>query len=688
MKQNHTNCLIIQALLLFMFLGLNTYSQCTLIAPGDSFHIPTDSLEVYVSFDQNYLDQSGNGYHPVTQFLTSSAGICGNAGNFTSSNAKMTFPNAARLKPLKSYSISVWLKTSITSRMNLIDQRTGSWSPDLCNFTWYINSNYATGLTVSHHFNFPGYVNTVGQSAPYDATMDALNSNVSDGEWHHYVLVKNVEETIPTLKIYEDGCLISSRNIENADFVINGSLILGQPNSGSLPFNGHIDEFRIYKKALSKEEIHTLFRSCKPLMISDVQLPCPDSAWEVCISHPQSQVTYSIVNDLGQVLDTELPGCGESEICLTTSNFSGDSLFLQVNDLFCTRRLSSLDQNSFQTQFVQVDTTICTGDTILFNGSLISTPGSYTFLTNNSGCQTQTTLDVVVQGGTVTSIDTIICDGDVINYNGLLITSAGSYTFVDQILPCPGRTQLNVTVIPVQFNLVDTTICPGDTLMYLGSAITDSGTYSFSTNPGDCPEQTTLRVDYSSTIQRRVDAVICPGDSLIAEDGTVITTTSVYTALLNSAFCIKKITYSVEVLADSQVVDTTLCPGDTLIFSANEIITPGVYSITAPHPSGCDLTTTYRVTECLVNIEDVFEPSTKLDIFQIQDLYRKGKVSDYQLFLYDAAGRKVVEWAYPKLFSIKNLRDRISENQRLIWVMDYRHIQEGWKRSAGWIGRN
>ncbi|MFP4017499.1 MAG: immunoglobulin domain-containing protein, partial [Halanaerobiales bacterium] len=78
--------------------------------------------------------------------------------------------------------------------------------------------------------------------------------NINDYEWHHYALVYDGENII----IYVDGQAVGAPQYFPGPVLSNSNpIIIGSDLRGD-HFNGQLDEFRIYRRALTEEEIKSL----------------------------------------------------------------------------------------------------------------------------------------------------------------------------------------------------------------------------------------------------------------------------------------------------------------------------------------------------------------------------------------------------------------------------------------------
>ena len=72
MTLKQQNLILLLGVLLF---SLRAHTQCPVI-PTDTTNISNQNLFIYLPFDLNYQDQSGNGNHPTPTGMSLTQGIC------------------------------------------------------------------------------------------------------------------------------------------------------------------------------------------------------------------------------------------------------------------------------------------------------------------------------------------------------------------------------------------------------------------------------------------------------------------------------------------------------------------------------------------------------------------------------------------------------------------------------------
>ena len=75
----------------------------------------------------------------------------------------------------------------------------------------------------------------------------------TDADWHHWACVYDAKATGTNRFIYRDGILVAS-DVANSDFLGNGTFYIGQHSWGA-NFKGSLDEFHVWKRALTQEQI-------------------------------------------------------------------------------------------------------------------------------------------------------------------------------------------------------------------------------------------------------------------------------------------------------------------------------------------------------------------------------------------------------------------------------------------------
>jgi len=211
----------------------------------------TDSLVAYYPFNGNAIDESGNGYDATVNgpvLVTDRFDSINSAYYFDGYNDFMKLPDGVRFQPFTSSTICFWIKTPQTNRFDLFSQRTGNFNPSEHNFGITFNSP-VYGLQYTHpNYN---YENTTINNAPINTLLD--------GEWHYFAFVKDVDNSL--MIIYMDNIKIVEESILDVNYIVQGDLIIGTDINNNIPFNGLLDDIRIYNRALKESEIESILNS-------------------------------------------------------------------------------------------------------------------------------------------------------------------------------------------------------------------------------------------------------------------------------------------------------------------------------------------------------------------------------------------------------------------------------------------
>jgi len=127
---------------------------------------------------------------------------------------------------------------------------------------------------------------------------------------------------------------------------------------------------------------------------------------------------------------------------------------------------------------------LCEGDSIKVGNSYYSETGVYVEnLSNQFGCDSIVTLDLVVNPVNETVLDTMICEGDSIVIGTSVYKSTGSYTDVlSNRFGCDSTVYLTLTVNPTQAVDIHEDICDGSVFNLGTMQYSESGIYTYTFN--------------------------------------------------------------------------------------------------------------------------------------------------------------------------------------------------------------
>jgi hypothetical protein len=197
--------------------------------------------------DTTVGDSIGSNDGTAVGGMTWETGKCGSfAGGFDGSDDYVTMGTGEFFDFPDSFTIAAWVKTSTTG----VDQSVFS------------NFNNAVGN---------GYICEVGSTGTVRFRLTAVNVtgviDIADGNWHHISCVRDAANNL--LLLYVDGILDSTNVDEAIAYGAGYPVLIGgsydhrfgdgyPPNFNTEPFNGDIDDVRVYDRAINAHEATAL----------------------------------------------------------------------------------------------------------------------------------------------------------------------------------------------------------------------------------------------------------------------------------------------------------------------------------------------------------------------------------------------------------------------------------------------
>lgn len=208
---------------------------------------------------------------------------------------------------------------------------------------------------------------------------------------------------------------------------------------------------------------------------------------------------------------------------------SGTYLDTLVNSVGCDSLLT-LNLTVKAKSASTINKSICTGQSYFFNGVNHTTAGTFLdTLQNIAGCDSVITLNLSISNYTSGSKSVSICQGQSYFFNGSNLTTAGTYK---DTLTVPGGCDsiltLTLTVKSKTTSTINKSICTGQTYFFNGVNHTTAGTFLDTLqNAAGCDSIITLNLSISNYTSGTTSASICQGESY-AFNGTNLTTAGTY----------------------------------------------------------------------------------------------------------------------------------------------------------------
>ena len=207
-------------------------------------------LYLSYNFNGNLNDSSGNGRNATANgtitYGVGRKGVAGTAIQFRSGNI-MT----PTLPVYSVWSISFWFKTNSTSNTIWLEL-----SPLLNSINGFLSTINNDGSG-----KIRGYISSENNT---NVNFKYTNKSFNDNNWHHLVLILDRSQTSTNeIKIYIDNALqtlTTSLNNEQTGNFTSEKLYIGARGTTLIqPYNGLMDDFKLFNYPLTQTEITNLY---------------------------------------------------------------------------------------------------------------------------------------------------------------------------------------------------------------------------------------------------------------------------------------------------------------------------------------------------------------------------------------------------------------------------------------------
>ncbi|MEC3878975.1 LamG-like jellyroll fold domain-containing protein [Parapedobacter sp. 10938] len=234
---------------------LETYDQIstdTKTSEGYVLVVPADGLVAYYPMDGSGADAGPSAIDPSTVGNVVFSGPdrrgAATAAQFDGSSLLLVADHPAFNFGTGDFTVSLWVNTSNTRRMTVWNESGANGGRD--NQAWLrLGDN-----TTDRKMRFCVEDGTGG-------TILNIRDGVSDGEWHHVVCVREGRVS----RVYIDGALVregtasAAKDVSSSQPFKIGAQETGGGGSYTNYFNGLLDDFLIYGRAFSAQEVSELF---------------------------------------------------------------------------------------------------------------------------------------------------------------------------------------------------------------------------------------------------------------------------------------------------------------------------------------------------------------------------------------------------------------------------------------------
>ncbi|MEZ5902400.1 MAG: LamG-like jellyroll fold domain-containing protein [Alphaproteobacteria bacterium] len=288
--------------------------------PGDNFG-PTGNLVGWWKLDETSgttaADSSGNGNNGTMQngqdaTNDSAAGIINNALDFDGVNDGVFIGSPAAVDEVfnDGGTIAAWVYyDSFPVSGHRIMDKAGS-------FGWHLA---AGGGTIGFGRRFTGV----------DGDWSSSSAVINLGTWHHVALTYNDNATTNDPIMYVDGVSVGVTEVNtptgSANVDTSDNLIIGNRTGYARPFDGRIDDVRLYKRILSAAEIQELY---------DTGYPCKNPT-----AHRDGDMTYNTTHHVPQYCNLRewkamAPSAGDGGAgCTNPVGAEGDVVYNSISNV-------------------------------------------------------------------------------------------------------------------------------------------------------------------------------------------------------------------------------------------------------------------------------------------------------------------------------------------------------------------
>ena len=194
-------------------------------------------------------------------------------------------------------------------------------------------------------------------------------------------------------------------------------------------------------------------------------------------------------------------------------------------------------------------------------------------LKNINGCDSVVIFTLIEMPQIVETVDSTICYGDTIEWNGMKCYETRPYYANDLksvISGCDSTAILNLTVLPkVEEIIIIDSICPGETYEWYGYTLTGADTVSITElDANGCPAVTTLHLGVRTPDTTYVYETICEGSSLVWDGVPLTETYSDTTTHSNKFGCDSVVIFNLTVNPTIETTEyVTICYHDSITWN-------------------------------------------------------------------------------------------------------------------------
>ncbi len=399
----------------------------------DSLTYPSN-LFSWFKFDGNAEEETQNVPNGTVNGATLTTGRFGNPNNayqFTNYQDLITLPSQS-IDGAEEITISFWMKTTSTGD-GIVSAASSIGGNELLIYLKNDGSLEVTMNERAKHFTAP---------------------IVNDNQWHHIVFAASCKEGQGNL--YVDGVAAITRNgyFNPGELEVpNGAFIIGNdqdtPGGGGLSttqqYVGNIDDFKIYRRQLSIQEIEDIYNENinykTPFLFDWNALKiCEGETYSMNLTTKQNDVDYYLMNGANQIVDTAILS-NDSAYFDATINTNETFYIIAKNSFGCQKQFDS----TFAIQSVNAPS-----PSIVVNGNDLCTDvtaDNYNWLLNGTPISTQNCITMSSDGDyQIYIVNNPNCTSDTSAVHGYYSSVEENKNNALSIYPSPAKSILNIEI--------------------------------------------------------------------------------------------------------------------------------------------------------------------------------------------------------------------------------------------------
>ncbi len=256
----------------------------------------------------------------------------------------------------------------------------------------------------------------------------------------------------------------------------------------------------------------------------------------------------------------------------------------------------------FTESIVNLDASICEGDSVFFNGTAYTSAGEYTDTIPGGaafGCDSILLISITALDHAEETIVASLCGGDTIVINNVPYFASGMYgdtIYGGASNGCDSILTITIDTLPTSFTNINETLCSGESVVINGTTYDMPGSFADTISGGasnGCDSILNITIDTLPSVTMNIQEALCPGAS-VAINGVLYNMAGMYIDTIhggasNGCDSILNITIDTLPVASTNIAEA-LCPGESVDINGVTYDMAGFFTdtIIGGASNGCD----------------------------------------------------------------------------------------------------